>query len=335
MKQSELEKVLDRAIPGGDNLLIVGPPGIGKTDLVFQACARLGVDLIVTHPVTADETVYRGLPFADPSAEYANWLPYGDLHQLMKATEKTVFFLDDLGQAKREVQAAVMQLVLSGRINGHRVDPSLVTFIACTNRPEDKSGVQMILEPVKSRFVIVNLEADVDDWCGWAVREKLPAELIAFIRWRPDLLHAFKPTRAVENTPNPRNVAVCGKLQQGGYPRKFWLDLFTGKCGQGWAVEYLGFMDNMEDLPDPDLALKHPEKIKIPEKPAARYALTAAVASRAHTRNCARLVRFANRLPEEFAVRLMKDAMLRVPRIAETRAFIRWSVEHQHLGTYF
>lgn len=331
MKQSDLAEVLEVAIEDGDNLLIVGSPGIGKTDLVSQACSRLGVDLILTHPVTADETVYRGLPFAEPDAEYARWLPYGDLHRLMKAKKKTVFFLDDLGQAKQEVQAAIMQLLLSGSINGHRIDRSLVSFIACTNRPEDMAGVKMILEPVKSRFVIINLEVDVDDWCDWALRDGLPSELISFIRFRPELLHNFTPSNTIENSPNPRNVAICGKIQQGRYPRHNWLELFTGKCGRGWAIEYLGFLKTAGDLPSPTHVIREPDKVPIPEEPATCYALTAAVAAHATPRNCARVVKFANRLSMEYAVRMMKDAALRVPRITETKAFIAWSVKNQHL----
>ena len=36
---------------------------------------------------------------------------------------------------------------------------------------------------------IVELEVDADDWVAWAFREEMPAELIAFIRYRPHLLH--------------------------------------------------------------------------------------------------------------------------------------------------
>ena len=89
------------------------------------------------------------MPFVtDGQAEF---LPFGDLRALIQADKDTVFFLDDLGQAPPTVQAAAMQLILARRINGHHVSDS-VTFIAATNRKQDKAGVSGILEPVKSRF---------------------------------------------------------------------------------------------------------------------------------------------------------------------------------------
>lgn len=59
-----------------------------------------------------------------------------------------------------------MQPILARRINGFQVSDN-IRFVAAANRLGDKAGANAILEPVKSRFLIVELEADIDEWCNW------------------------------------------------------------------------------------------------------------------------------------------------------------------------
>lgn len=143
MKPSQLAALLAKTIPGKRPVLIKGAPGIGKTDVVTQACQAAGADLVISHPVVSDPIDYKGLPaLADGRAEF---LPFGELRTLIEANSLTVFFLDDLGQAPPTVQAAAMQLILARRINGHLVSEQ-VCFVAATNRKQDKAGVTGDLE---------------------------------------------------------------------------------------------------------------------------------------------------------------------------------------------
>jgi MoxR-like ATPase len=171
MKPSELSALLQKTIHARLPILIKGAPGIGKTDIVKQACTRTDTRLIVSHPVVSDPVDYKGFPFVIDNE--AHFLPFGDLNQLITAKHPTVYFMDDLGQAPATVQAAAMQLILERRINGHRVS-DLVTFLAATNRKTDRAGVTGILEPVKSRFAaIIELEPDMDDWVWWVIQSKV------------------------------------------------------------------------------------------------------------------------------------------------------------------
>jgi midasin (ATPase involved in ribosome maturation) len=87
MKASALKRLLLKAVPEHLPVLLVGQPGIGKTDIVTAAAAELGADLIVEHPVVSDPTDYKGLPF--PTADGAEFLPFGMLKQLISADRLT------------------------------------------------------------------------------------------------------------------------------------------------------------------------------------------------------------------------------------------------------
>ena len=326
MKPKDLSRLLSRTIAAQLPVLIKGAPGVGKTDIVTQACEETSTALLVSHPVVDEPIDYKGLPAIKD--DHAEFLPFGSLRQLIAAKKPLVYFMDDLGQAPPSVQAAAMQLILARSINGFKVSET-VTFIAATNRKQDHAGVTGILEPVKSRFVsIIELEPDIDDWVLWASTNKLPAELIAFIRFRPQLLFDFSPSVEMKNSPCPRTVHNVGRLMQLGLPSELEFDAYAGAAGEGFAAELMGFLQIFRQLPDPRLILLNPEQTIVPDDPATLYALAGVLSRLAKPENMDALVRFANRLPQEFSVLLITDAEKQHPEIVNTHAYATWAARH-------
>lgn len=326
---AQLTTFLSAAVPARLPVLITGAPGIGKTDLVEATANNLGFDLLVSHPVVSDPTDFKGLPFANSQSTEATFLPFGDLSIAINATRPMVWFFDDLGQAPQSVQSACMQLFLARRINGHKVSDH-VTFIGATNRRTDRAGVSGILEPVKSRFAsIVELTPDVDSWCNWAFGASIPATLIAFLRFRPDLLSDFKPTADMSNSPMPRTWSNLAKLETLSLPQQVELAAMSGAVGDGPAAEYLAFRRMFQSLTSIDAILLDPKGCKLPTAPNELYAVCTALASKATDVNLSRIGVYAQRLVDasrgEFAVLLMRDCIRRIPKLAFTDAFIRIS----------
>ena len=324
MKPSELATYLTFCIEHRFPVLIKGKPGIGKSDIVTQAANDAKVKLIISHPVVSDPTDYKGLPFPKKDGT-ADFLPFGDLHQLITAKEKTIFFLDDLGQATPSVQAACMQLLLARRINGHIISDQ-VTFIAATNRREDKAGVSGLLEPVKSRFIsIVELEVHTNDWVKWALDNNMPTELIAFIRFRPDLLDNFLPSKDIVNSASPRTVAAVGKQQAAGLSEKFEFEAFKGAAGEAFAVEYRAFLKIYRELPSLDEIIMNPGGTAVPVQPATKYAISSALASKMNDQNIGAICTYLDRMEPEISVACMKDAATKNRHICKNRAYIKWA----------
>ncbi|MCK5050777.1 MAG: ATP-binding protein [Candidatus Cloacimonetes bacterium] len=330
MRAKQLRETLEFSIKNRFPVLIKGSPGIGKTDIVTQSSAAMGADLIVSHPVVSDPTDFKGLPFPNKDGSAAKFLPFGDLLRLIEADKPTVFFLDDLGQASASVQAAAMQLLLARRINGHAVSDHVV-FLAATNRRQDRAAVQGILEPVKSRFAaILELEVNTDDWVEWAIENDMPTELIAFIRFRPNLLHDFKPTADIINTPNPRTVANVGKMMNAGLPKDTEYEMISGAAGEAFATEFLGFLKVYRDLPDIDKLIADPENTDVPNEPSTLFAVCGALSASAaaNKKNFGNIIKYTDRLPGEFQVLLIKDAIKRNNLLANTKEFSQWAIKH-------
>ena len=330
MRPTELKDYLQFTINNNFPMLIKGAPGIGKSDIVEQTAEKTGAKLIISHPVVSDPTDYKGLPFPTANGK-ADFLPYGDLDQIMSATEKTIFFLDDLGQASPSVQAACMQLLLARRINGHKVS-DLVTFVAATNRREDKAAVTGLLEPVKSRFIsIIQLDAHADDWILWAYDNKMPLELIAFIQWQPDIIKAFKPSKDLINSVCPRTIAAVGKQQAANLPEIYQVEAFTGAAGEDFARAYIAFLSICNTLPMLENILKNPKSASIPSDPSTLYAVTCSLANKMNDENIDRIFIYLKRLPEEMSAACVQGAAAKNKNICNNHAFINWTTQHAKL----
>jgi hypothetical protein len=323
---SQLTQLLSAFIPQRLPVLITGPAGVGKSDIVAQAADDAGYDLLISHPVVEDPTDSKGLPFPAADGSAAKFLPFGDLERAMNSSKPTVWFLDDLGQASPAVQAAKMQLLLARRIGEHDLPPH-VTFVAATNRRNDNAGVTGILDPVISRFAtVVELEPTIDDWTAWAVRNNVPAELIAFLRFRPDLLYVQKKSRDIENSSSPRTWGFVAKTI-GVVPKELELISYAGSVGEAAAGELMSFLAIYRELPKPDAIILSPDSAPIPEKPAALYAISTALAAHSTEGNFDRVLTYNDRLIDvghgEFAALLARDAIRRKPELQDTHAFIR------------
>lgn len=310
--------------------LVKGRPGVGKTDIIKRVGEDTKHNTIISHPVVSNPTDYKGLPALVKNG--AEFIPIGDLAKLLKAKEPTLFYLDDLGQAPPLTQAACMQLLLAREINGKKI-PDCVTFVAATNRKEDRAGVTSVLEPVKSRFAtILELETNKDDWCEWAMANDMPEALVGFVSYKPDILYAFQPTADVVNSPSPRTLASCGRLMNLGLDDQELVPALAGAIGDGGAAELYGFMKLGNQMPDPDLALDDPQAFKMPNVDAAiNYAFCVAIAYRAVRKNMSAVVDVLSQLRIEYQAMAINMIVKREPACRKTKAYIEWQSRNSHM----
>lgn len=329
MTPKKLKERLVKYVQKGFPVLIKGAPGVGKSDIVMQVAEEIAYELILTHPVVSDPTDFKGQPCVvegKNGEKKAEFLPFGDLREMLETKVPTLVFIDDLGQAPAAVQAACMQLLLARRINGHKISKHVV-FVAATNRRQDRAGVTGILEPVKSRFYnIYEMTADKDDWIEWALAHEMPPEIIGFVNFRPNLLNTEEATADIINHPCPRTLAHAGEIIKMGLDS---VEDLAGAVGSGCAAELAGFLRVCSQLPDIDTILKDPLHAMVPNDPAAQYAVVSALVGRITKDNANKVLQYANRLPADFSMLLVRDAIRKDKTVQNTKAFIQWCTDHQ------
>ncbi|CAE6963135.1 hypothetical protein R70199_07477 [Paraburkholderia domus] len=326
----ELKTLLLAYIPRRFPVLITGAPGVGKSDIVALIAAMLGFDLVISHPVTEDPTDPKGLPFPSADGQSARFLPFGNLQKILSATRPTLWFLDDLGQGSAAVQAAYMQLLLARRVGEH-VLPDCVTFIAATNDRSHNAAVSGILDPVISRFAtVVNLVPDIKSWSRWAVENNTPHELIAFLRFRQDLLYVPKKGRDIANFPTPRSWGFLGRKMP-VIPKGQELREYAGSVGEAAALEFEGFLDVYKEIATLEDILLNPLGARLPDadKPATVTAMVSMLAGRVTAANFDQIMLYVNRMiaadMREFVGFFIQDATTRDPSLQQTHTFQRES----------
>lgn len=331
MSAAELLDVARSAIKNTFNILVTGAPGIGKTDILKAATKAEGCGLMIEHAVTSEPTDYKGLGFPSADRESAKFLPYGSLNEMINAEKPLVVFFDDLGQAPQSVQAAIMQLILERKINGHKVSEH-VKFLAATNRRQDNAAVSGLITPLISRFAsVVELEVDAPSWTQWALTNDMPFELIAFLRLKPQLISTFDASkRDLKNFACPRTIANLGKwINAGMHDTKVW----AGCVGETFQIEFSAFWSLLKTVGNMPDKICQGQKVDMAllAKPDLKYAICAALAFRATEVNWGNIAKFAKQLPPEFQTYLVVDATTRNPELMNTKEFISFSVENQKL----
>ena len=333
MRPKTLEMILETAIRNRENVMLVSEPGVGKTTLVRKLQGRLDADLELAHGVTSDPTDAKGLGFPNKDGETASFLPFGMMVRLMKATKLTICFLDDFGQAPGAVQASFMQIVEERQINDKKISDH-VCFIAATNRRGDRSGVSGILEAVKGRFTILNMDCHVDDTVQWMQENGMPPELPAFLKFKPGLISDLKPTAEMTNSPSPRNWAAVGRWQNLGIPAVDRYEVFRGRVGEAAATEYCGFLEICDKLPAPSTIIKDPEGAVVPTEPSVLFALGGALTRHVkdHPKDFGPVLRYAHRIPPEFSVMLVMGCIHGDKTLAgNTPEFRDWAVKYHQV----
>lgn len=329
MKPSQIKSVLIKLIKHRKPVLLVGPPGVGKSEISEEVAKELGYDIIICHPVVDSPIDYKGMPYvSDGKAEF---LPFGILNQLIEATSPLLCVFDDLGQACDAVQASLMQLLLSRKINGKKISDHVV-FLAATNDKHHKASVSGILEPVKSRFItILRVDIDAQEWINWGREHNMPAELLDYVSMNPDFLFEFNPTSEVTNSPCPRTVANMGELFNLFGICDESVELFGGAIGLEAAAKFLSFVEIYRKAPRIADIISDPENCQIPldVDQSIRTAICTMLMGRVDQSNFSKIITYVKRLGPELTQLVVTGASMRLPELIETKTYVDWTIEYQ------
>lgn len=323
MKPTQVEQALRIAINAHRPAFIWGPPGIGKSDVVAKVAKSLGRELTDMRLSLCDPTDLKGFPQPDKKTGTTHWLPSDEL-----PTPKDgpgILFLDELNAAPQAVQAAAYQLLLNRRIGNYEL-PEGWDIVAAGNRDTDRGATHRMPAPLSNRLIHINYDVSLEDWSKWAIDNGIRTEVLGFLRFRPNLLHAFDPNQKA--FPTPRSWQFVNDLLEQNMPGDIQYEMLAGTVGEGAAAELEGFLRTYQQMPSPDAILLNPDSVPVPEDPATLYALSTALGMRASQQTISNILKYTDRMPVEFNVVTVRDAVRKDPSVASTRPFIDWSVKH-------
>lgn len=328
MIPSQISSVLATLIAIRQPVFLWGPPGVGKSQLVAEAARALNLLLVDIRAVLLDPVDLRGLPRIREDGR-AIWCPPSFLPDA-KDKSSGLLFLDELNAAPPLVQAACYQLILDRRI-GEYCLPEGWTVIAAGNGEGDRSVTHRMPTALANRMVHLTCDVDLDDWLVWAHGANIRAEVCAFLKYRPKLLHDFDPGSKAKAFASPRSWEFLSRILDAEPCEEVMEEVFAGTVGPGAAAEFLGFLHIWRQLPSVEDVLSSPQQAVVPEEPAACYAICEALALKACDATFEALASYAGRLPTEFGVLLMRDALAVDASLSAHPAFAVWAEANAHV----
>jgi hypothetical protein len=342
-------------------VLLVGPPGCGKTARIKSLADNSNRRLVVLRASLSERVDFGGCLVPDMRAGITRALPLELLADLKTTSEPTLLFIDDLGQAPLDVQAALMRL-----FDGGDLSPAVLVW-AATNRPGDRAGVMGLCEPLRSRFHLAfsipapvpapqanalnsmlsgavelgTWEEEVAAWCEWQIATY--PECVEIYAWHksPQLgvAHTVGPVLygwqanadPALRYPDFRSwESVCRLWTAGARDN----ESIGAAVGKGQAAAFLAFAALAQELPSPADVWQDPENAMLPSEPSARCLTAVRLGAAVTPKTAEAFVTYIDRLPAVFGALAARDAFRRLgSALASVPAWQKWFLRHQALFT--
>lgn len=252
-------------------IMVWGPPGSSKTASVALVAEQLGIqhrDLRLGNLTPSD---LKGLPVIDHDERVTRYYPPDELPR----DGNGILTLDEINVAAPVMQALAQELLLERRLGTYRL-PSGWLIVGMGNRKEDRAAVHAMPAPAANRFKHYALEPSLSDWTYWAqATNSIHEHIIAFLHWRPELLHRFDPNSP--SWPSPRSWHIASDDYRTG-------GSVIPAVGEGPGLEFEAYREVYAHLPDLDQIVNDPNaSVTAPSEASALYALTLGLADRIDT----------------------------------------------------
>ncbi len=337
MRPAQLLRVLDREFLSAEEgqhtpVMLWGPPGVGKSQMVAQVAQRHGVPVIDIRLSQLEPSDLRGIPFR--VGDRVEWAVPALLPDAARQGAAGILFLDEITSAPPAVSAAAYQLILDRRLGEYQVPTGWAIF-AAGNRQGDRGVTYRMPAPLANRFSHFEVETHLDDWVAWAYAQGIDERIIAFLRFRPELLFDFDPAQDPIAFPSPRSWEFAHRGL-----RKFEAqeDLLQGTLqacvGPAAGIELHAFIQSLHQMPDLDAILRG-EAVPVPQEIDLQYAVASALVGRAIRAQSSEnrmeilgaILQYAERFPQrEMGVMLVSDLHRALGEVLfEVPAFTRWA----------
>jgi MoxR-like ATPase len=300
--------------------------------MVAQIAAEHVVPIIDIRLSQMEPSDLRGIPFR--VGERVEWaipaiLPHAERHGA-----RGILFLDEITSAPPAVSAAAYQLILDRRLGEYQV-PDQWAIFAAGNRQGDRGLTYTMPAPLANRFSHFEVDTHLDDWVAWAYANAIDERVIAFLRFRPELLFDFDPAHNPVAFPSPRSweFAHRGLHKFEDHPQLLQGTL-QACVGPAAGIELHAFVNSLDQMPDLDAILAG-EEVSVPREIDLQYAVAAALVGRAiragedddAARVIGNILVYAGRFSQrEMGVMLVSDLHRAIGnRLFEVPAFADWA----------
>ena len=172
-------------------IFLMGPPGIGKTAIMEQVAAELGVGLVSFSMTHHTRQSALGLPFIEKKvyggveysvSEYTMSEIIASVYDMMERTglKEGILFLDEINCVSETLAPAMLQFLQYKLFGRHRVPDGWIVVTA-GNPPEYNNSVREFDIVTWDRLKRIDVEPDYDVWKEYAYKKGIHPAILTYL----------------------------------------------------------------------------------------------------------------------------------------------------------
>ena len=185
-------------------VLLLGAPGIGKTAIVGQVAAEMGIGLVSYSMTHHTRQSALGLPFITTKvyggteyrvSEYTMSEIVASVYDCMEASgvRQGILFLDEVNCVSETLSPSMLQFLQFKTFGRHRIPDGWVVVCA-GNPPEYNNSVHEFDVVTMDRLKRIDVEPDLEAWKTYARSQGTHPAILSYLSTRPEDFYKVQTT---------------------------------------------------------------------------------------------------------------------------------------------
>jgi len=318
-------------------VLVLGPPGTGKTAMRYEIAKQLGLSHIFMLKLSHhDVPDVAGVPVPDDEDKRTHFYASADMLPASDLTGGVFMVHDETTDQNIAQQNLTCQMVFEGKIHNYDFPENTFHFLT-GNRVQDKSGANRLVTKLGNRVAIITVTPTPDELFQYGAMNGWNPTVLAFIKMKgneqinpsdqrgenaPTYFNSFDPSDPAQlakpQFASSRSYEAVSKYMN--YIEEHEPGLEAGNVasdvaallGTPVALALVAFRNIAMTMPDPERILEG-KPVPYPTKQEVLWALTLTLASRCDKKNLQNVHDFLDKGPPEYlalAARIVYDTKM-------------------------
>ncbi len=183
-------------------ILLMGPPGIGKTAIMEQVAHELGINLVsytITHhtrqsaiglPMISEKS-YGGKTYS--VTEYTMSEIIGAVYEKIEKSgiHEGILFLDEINCVSETLAPTMLQFLQYKTFGSHKIPEGFI-IVTAGNLPQYNKSVRDFDIVTLDRVRQINIEEDFDAWKDYAYKAAVHGSIMAYLEIKKENFYSIK-----------------------------------------------------------------------------------------------------------------------------------------------
>lgn len=257
MKPSKIFDMLDLAMRARQkghkfNPLFVGPPGLGKSEIVQAWATKNNLPFIDLRAAYLEAPDVIGFPSIE--VKEGRQITVHNIPEFWPAHGKGVLLLEEPNRGTTAIMNTFMQLLTDRKIHKYTL-PEEWIIVGCINPEGQEYDVNTMDAALKDRFEVFPVAYDKKAFVDYMKQSKWHQDIILFVEsgtWN------YLPPEQIGNNPgakyiSPRTMSKLNAILDAGFDREDELLLYSVELGTNVAKDFYNFRHNESPVVFSDL----------------------------------------------------------------------------------